>query len=747
METKSRKKGKILFKIVSLCLCLVLIAVLSFFVFYFSVSSGVRLNEKALAIAGNGNITIYSNSGSEIDAKFNSSNSKIKVEDLNPYTINAFISMEDKRFFKHNGIDLIRIAGALINNLKSGSAKQGGSTISQQLVKNSQLTQEKTYTRKIKEIKLALELEKKYSKNEILEMYLNTIYFGNGCYGIEDASQFYFNKHASMLTLNESALLVAIINAPSVYNPITNYDKAIERKNLVLKNMLEDGKISQDEYDANVNSGIKIYEGTTTNCYGQAVIEEVCDILGVSENNLINMNLKIYTYLDDSLQNKIKEQIASKSYTPQTDGKTPTLSSIVIDNKTGGIVAFATNGRQNPNTIYSQPGSAIKPLLVYAPAIEYGVISPATKILDEPININGYSPQNAGKTYHGYVSARTALQNSLNIPAVKVLSYTGIEKSINFAKKLGIEFESTDKNFAIALGGFSKGTNITKLANAYMTFAQNGIYSPAKFVSRIENGNGETIYSHNKQTTQVMKDSTAYLITDMLIDTTKHGTASRLSDFNFEIASKTGTVGKVNSTDNTDAWSVSYTSRHTMVTHINTNESVKSMPSSVNGSTYPTLFNKGIISYLYKSSKPENFRQPSSVVLKDIDLISYQNNIVELAGNNLEERFRKTEYFDVVNLPKSSSRESLKTPEISVYMFDNEFPLIKFNSQKNATYILLRDNGGGFVNLSNFTGTGDAIEFKDSQVKENNVYTYKLKAVLDEDEATSNEMKIFYKSS
>ncbi len=175
METKSRKKGKILLKIVSLCLCLVLIAVLSFFVFYFSVSSGVRLNEKALAIAGNGNITIYSNSGSEIDAKFNSSNSKIKVEDLNPYTINAFVSMEDKRFFKHNGIDLIRIAGALINNLKSGSAKQGGSTISQQLVKNSQLTQEKTYTRKIKEIKLALELEKKYSKNEILEMYLNTI--------------------------------------------------------------------------------------------------------------------------------------------------------------------------------------------------------------------------------------------------------------------------------------------------------------------------------------------------------------------------------------------------------------------------------------------------------------------------------------------------------------------------------------------------------------------------------------------
>lgn len=746
MENVRKSKFNIFYKIMAFILSLIIIAFISLLIFYFVATAGLNLNTKTLALAGNGNVTVYANNGEEIDAKWSSINSKIKLNELKDYTINAFISMEDKKFYRHNGIDILRIGGAILNNIKSGKAKQGGSTISQQLVKNSQLSQEKTYTRKLKEIKLTRQLEKKFSKDEILEMYLNTIYFGNGCYGIEDASLFYFNKHAKDLSLNESALLVATINAPSVYNPITNYDKTIDRKNLVLKSMLEDNKISQEEYNKNISEAIKIYENNLSNSYSEAVINEACEILGVTENQLINLELKIYTYQDVNLQKQAEKQINTGNYNPKQNGAIPSISSMIIDNNKFAVIAFASNGN---GELFKrrQPGSAIKPILVYAPAIENNIISPATKILDEPINFNGYSPTNASKTYSGYVSIRTALKKSLNIPAVKVLSYTGIEKSKEFAEKLGITFSENDNNYAIALGGFTNGVTMLELANSYSAFANEGRFATAKFIRQIKNAKNEVIYNHNPQPKQVMQDSTAYLMNDMLIGVSKHGTASRLKNFNFEIGAKTGTVGEKGSSKNTDAWNVAYTTEHTFLTHIGTNLKVSSLDSSVNGSTYPTLFNRDIINHTYRTHNPNNFRQPDSAVYAQIDAISYEDNLVELANESLDDRYKITELFKKDNLPETSERIIIKQPNLMVYMFENLAPKLKFRTQFNVNFSIMRDDGGGFNNIKEINGNGQEFEFLDNSAKKGNVYTYKVVAYKNNDltNVSSNTIKIYYK--
>ena len=410
--------------------------------YYFYVTHSISLDESKLDTLTSSSLEIFDSNGLTIKP---SSENYTNISQLSNKTKNAFISAEDKRFYSHKGIDIIRIGGAIVSNIKSKSFSQGASTISQQLIKNTQLSSEKTISRKLKEIKLTRELEKIYSKDKILELYLNNIYFGNGCYGIENASHHYFSKNAKDLSLSEIALLAGTINAPSIYDIESNPEKANKRKNLILKLMYSQGFISQKELDESLNEMVKLnISGLYNNNYiYNEIIKEACEKLSISENSLKSENIKIYSHINTKIQSKVNQTIKN-NYSSLTSS--PKVASIVIDNETNGIIAIC--GEKDTLTAKRQPGSAIKPILVYAPAIENKIISPSTIVIDEKINIAGYCPENADKKYHGAISAKTALKNSYNIPAVKLLSEVGIEDAQNFAKKLGISFSENDNNLA-----------------------------------------------------------------------------------------------------------------------------------------------------------------------------------------------------------------------------------------------------------------------------------------------------------
>ena len=685
------------------------ITILSFVSYYHLVTHGVSLNkEKLESSKSNLSLEIYDKNGSIISPN---KNQYIKINKLNKKTTAAFISTEDKRFYNHKGIDYIRIGGALLSNIKSKNFSEGASTISQQLIKNTMLTNEKTINRKLKEFKLARSLEKEYSKNDILEMYLNNIYFGNGTYGIETAANYYFNKSAADLTIAESALLAATINAPTIYNIQKHTDKVIERRNLILELMKNQNKISSEEYTAAITEPVNldITKQTSNNYVYNEIISEACNHLNINENELKYGNYKIYTGYNPDIKDFISNTIESN----YEEIKNKNTAAIILNNKTGLIEGLY--GTSQTIESKKQPGSTIKPLLVYAPAIEKNIISPATKINDEKINISGYSPENADGKYHGFVSVRESIKNSYNIPAVKLLNELGVNEAKEFAKKLNIEFHNNDNNLALALGGFTEGLTLNQIASAYSAFANSGNFKPTAYIQKITKDN-KTIYENNPKTIKAMSDSTAYLITDMLIDTAKSGTAKKLADLNFQVAAKTGTVGKQNSTKNTDAFSVAYTTNHTVITYIGGDNLNK----NINGSTYPTMLNKSILQMLYKSQKPEDFKKPSSVETKTITKSDYQNNEIYLSDSDdgINEIFSKQ------NLPKQKNTKP--NLNLEVFNFENRKPILSFFTSNNFTYNIKRIQENKEETISSLSPTDELkiTKFEDISAKNNEIYEY-----------------------
>ena len=704
---------KKIFKILLMCFTLFSLSVLIFSAgFYYVSTKGIALdNDKLESISSKSQLQIYDKNGKLI---LPSEKNYIQISKLSKNTKNAFISAEDKRYYKHKGIDIIRIGGAVLSNLKTRSFSEGASTISQQLIKNTQLSSEKTIKRKLREIKLTKKLEKEYSKNEILEMYLNNIYFGNGCYGVENASRHYFNKSASNLTLAESALLAGTINAPSVYDIENKTNNAKTRRDLILKLMLKQNKISNTEYNDAINEKINLNltNLSSNNYIHDKIIEESCKLLGTNENNIINKRIKIYTNIDINLNNKITNIINNNYKNLQ---KTANIGVIIIQNDNNKIISCYGNNQTLSSK--KQPGSTIKPILVYAPAIDKGIISPATKLLDEKINISGYSPENADKKYHGYISSREALKNSYNIPAVKLLNEVGIKNAQNFANQMGINFSNQDNNLAIALGGFTEGVTLKNLCDAYTTFANGGKFSKSNFVTKIENENGKILITNKPKKKEVMSESTAYLITDMLKDCAKSGTAKRLKDIPFDVASKTGTVGKQNSKLNSDAYNISYTSEHTIITYIGGSE----LNESVNGSTYPTMLAKDILLSIYSSHTPQNFKMPTSVKKVNLNKNEYENNIIS-ETTALEDCI--TEIFQKNNLPQKSN--SSPTNQIFIQNSKSNKPKISFFVSPNFKYKLKRKNKtkeeiiSSLANLEN----SQIITFEDKNAISGQIYEY-----------------------
>ena len=622
---------------------------------YFSYSH-IPLNADALA-SNNLQVEIFDFENKKIKQPTQLNTTHCDLSQLQAHTIGAFISIEDKTFYKHHGINTKRIVRAAINNLKSKSFKEGASTISQQLIKNTHLSNEKTIKRKLKEIALTKKLEKQYSKDEILQCYLNVIYFGNNCYGLEEAANYYFNKPAKELDLNESCTLAGIIKAPSKFCPVQNYDNCLKRRNLILSEMEKDGKISVEQKISTQNKPISLCltpRENATNTYAQASIDEAAQILNIPTKQLATNGYKIHTYCKMDKQNQLSQILDSQA----VDGVDN--SALVIDNASHGIVAYDGNSIFKLSNIKRQPASCIKPVLVYGPALNENIISPSTQILDEPLTIGNYSPSNVNKKFAGYISVTDAVKNSVNIPAIKVLSYVGLESGKQYAQKMGLSFAETDDSYAIALGGMTYGTTLKTLTSAYTTFANGGIFAPATFVQYITDKNDQLVYIHKPAEQMVLRQDSAYLMTHILQEAAKTGTAKKLADLtNVEVASKTGTTG--DKKGNTDAYNISYTPEETIGVWFG---NLDNTPSKIAGGNQPTTVAKEYLkSQTYQKTE---FEVPSSITTAKIDSLEKEtNHTLKLANKHTPERYTETAVFSRFNMPSEFSPNFSQIPQIN----------------------------------------------------------------------------------
>ncbi|MCL2540309.1 MAG: transglycosylase domain-containing protein [Firmicutes bacterium] len=601
---------------------------------------------------------------------------RVNLSDLPAHVIDAFVSVEDKNFYLHKGLNPRRILAAMYKNIASGNTVEGASTISQQLVKNRFLSNEKTYERKLMEAYLAIKLERACSKDEILECYLNTIYFGNGAYGIEQASNVFFNKPAGSLSLSEGATLAAVIKSPKLYSPVSRPEQCVSRRNLVLWEMLQDGKITPQEYKTAADSELKTSHGFSGNyaeAYFRLVMAEAEELLSLSEHEIACGRLKIYTYMDTAEQKLVSDSI--KAY-PDYE------SAAILLNSTGMISAVSQTRNTDLYRIKRPGGSIVKPFLVYAPAFEHGILSPATPVLDEPVSFSDYSPENIGGKYLGWTNVRKSIADSLNIPAVKTLEYVGIEKAKNLSSKLGIEFAADDNHLALALGAMKHGVNPIAVTGAYSAFANGGLYTKPTTIRKIETENGKVMYRHNCRPVRAFESDTAYLITDTLRDSVRRGTARRLRDLGIDIASKTGTAGAPGSHSNTDAWNVGYTTGHTLCVWFG-NSSGKpelNLLQSENGGTIGANLSRTILKSLYARNKPAGFIMPDTVENLRLNRIDYENQKLFLAAEDTPERYTLTDVFskryaptkvsDTNYLPETAQEHGLPPAPLELPAYD-----------------------------------------------------------------------------
>ncbi len=688
-------------------------------VYYFIVTKDVRLYADKLALS-NKSIVLYDDKDVEIQ-NLSSPQNKITTPlgTLPSHVKSAFIDTEDKRFYSHKGFDLLRIAKASYNNIRFHSFKEGASTISQQLIKNTHLNQEKTLKRKLKEWKLTQKLEKKYSKNDILEKYLNTIYFGHNCFGIDAASRFYFNKKASDLDVSEAAILAGLIKSPNNYSPFKNPTLCLKRRNCVLTLMLNNKSISRMQYENALNAPLPPPHKQSKHNYGYVhfVFDEL-DSLSEKYHFKVGGKIEIFTHMDQVLQSKIEEL---------TDNIHECDKNIMLfDNHIHGYKACVSS----IENIRRSPASLIKPLLIYAPALEENLISPATPILDEKVNYSGYAPENYDKKFHGYVSARECVEQSLNIPAVKTLSALGLDKARNYLNALNLKIHDEDVSLALALGGMKNGFTLRQLMESYSVFPNAGNYTNGHFVSQIKI-NGVTVFQQKLQEKQVFSPESAYLMTDMLKSTAKKGTAKKLRSLPFDIAAKTGTAGTENG--NTDAYAIAFTPKITVGVWLG-NKNNAYISQTGGGLPCNVLYN--IYEYLY-NNRPndfkQNFEKPENIVSLPLDKYAYYDTHTILQADNaspIEYRFFELFKKDGVPLKQSQrfTKPSIPTPTVTL---QNNYAVIHFPKECPNYYEYQIDRYDYVRHTTVYHGP--YIEnFIDENLQENKTYIYTIIPVYKE---------------
>ena len=499
----------------------------------------------------------------------------VELTDISKDLQNAVVATEDRSFYKNDGINYGRFFLAIVTAGRSG----GGSTITQQLAKNAYLSQDQTVERKAKEFFLALELTKKYSKEQILTMYLNNAYFGNGVWGVEDASKKYFGVSASQLTLDQAATLAGMLKGPELYNPLNSVETSTNRRDTVLQNMVAAGYIdkNQETEAAGVDIASQLqdkYEGKVSDyrypSYFDAVVNEAVSKYNLTEEEIVNNGYRIYTELDQNYQANMQVIYENTSLFPTAeDGTHAESGSVALEPKTGGVrgVVGRVAGDDKPgfrNFNYAtqskrSPGSTIKPLVVYTPAVEAGWA--LNKQLDNhTMQYNSYQVDNyAGIKTSPEVPMYQALAESLNLPAVATVNELGIDKAFDAGERFGLNMEKVDRVLGVALGGGVE-TNPLQMGQAYAAFANEGLMPEAHFITRIENASGQVIKSHANSQKRVIDKFVADKMTSMMLGTFTNGTGISSSPADYVMAGKTGTTEAVFNPEYTsDQWVIGYT--------------------------------------------------------------------------------------------------------------------------------------------------------------------------------------------
>lgn len=653
---------------------------------------------------------IYDDAGNEVDKLHKGENREyVTLDEIPLYMQQAAIAIEDERFYEHGGIDMRGIFRAVVENIKTFSFSEGASTITQQLIKNEVLSNEKSISRKVKEQFLAVNLEdtlekqlgsKKAAKDYILELYLNTIGLSHGLNGVEAAAQYYFGKHVGELSLAESACIVSITNNPSLYAPDSNPENNKKRQTLVLDKMKELGYISEAEYDSAIAEDVyanlvctqKQEEGGTAkhNYFVEAMINQLAvdlqEDLGYTEKQAYNLiysgGLQIYTTMNTEMQNIVDDVFTDDSNFPAGDGtldviylisvldttnpdestnqshyerrttvtseeevdafvqsvkdelldETHTLvldnltvsrslqaAMVVMDQQNGQVKALVGGRGQKPGDsvfnratqAYRQQGSAMKPLASYAPAIDTGLLMPGSIIIDEPVTYGSWSPKNWNGRFLGPCTVRQGIRDSMNILAVKTFMQVGADLSFEYMQKMGLKnLVEEDKAATTALGGLTKGVTVLEMTNAYSTIANGGTHYEPIYYTKVLSHDGEVLIDNtNNPGERVLKETTAYMLTDMMQDVITGGTGTAAAISGMNVAGKTGTTN-----DTKDLTFYGYTPYYTAGIWMGY-DSAKIM--NVSGSAHLNIW-RNVMSQIHQGMPNQSFEQPEGIVTQTV---------------------------------------------------------------------------------------------------------------------------------
>lgn len=594
---------------------------------------------------------------------------RLQLAQISDFTEKALISSEDKNFYKHAGFSPVSIIGALFANLKSGDATgYGGSTLTQQLAKNTLLSNNQTILRKYQELTIALAIEQNYSKDEILDLYLNSVYYGEGAFGIGAAAKTYFGKSAADLTLAESAMLIGVLPAPSAYSPISgNPEYAKERQTTVLNRMVDNGAITQAEADAALAEVLAYApqdEGPngTAPHFAEMVLSELYEKYG--EETVTRSGYRVTTTLDMDLQKAANQAVDTQIAFIQRNGGS-NAAVLAIDPTNGQIRALvgsadynnADFGKVNMATTARQPGSSIKPLY-YAEAMNQGIITPATILEDKATNFGGYTPQNADRRFRGDVTVRNALSQSLNIPAVEVMQEFGVENSVKTLQRLGLSTISDTQDYGLSLALGSAEAKLTDMTNAYAAFANSGKQYTPTTITKIDDKFEKQVFSSGSQSSKrVMGEEASFLISDILNDETARAPVfgSSLNTNGYDVAVKTGTTDEAR-----DAWTIGYSKQLTVGVWVGNNDNA---PMNNGGSSMAGPIWRSVMLAGLKGQNNQPFTAPGGVERLTICRSNGQRAVGGGTDGTYQEFFKRgatpTGTCDVPKAPEDTDKDGI----------------------------------------------------------------------------------------